>query len=307
MQLSSNTVVIMLIAAFESVWLPDTSVSAASFLSNMDFSRLHETFEEHMNKLYGLNDPDKPKKGQINYFGSRTVQKDNVYEGIDTKDVVYGSRDLQSGNSYSGDPDATNVFGPILVQENNIYRGKNKNAQYGASVERSGNSYPHTGKNIFDPIVIQSNNTYEDNIKNSTTHKPDVNSSRHNHHPSQHAHDFFSGHGRLGTDIKMCQEMSQIILEYLKTDQSFSTRCANDKMNSERLDDINNLYLNVQAQIAMLKALKIINRNRKLLCVNNPSGCSKRDHVRKWISRMRRNVTEKVNQSKMAWESLRKC
>nr|QZB49092.1 BV-like protein [Cotesia vestalis bracovirus] len=308
MQLSSNTMVILLIAAFESLWLQDTSVSAAPYLGDLNFSHLEESFEDRMNRLYGLDNSDKARKGQINYFGSRTYQKDNVYEGIDKKHAVFGSRDVQIGNSYSGDPDATNVFAPILVQENNTYRGKNTNAQYGASVVRSGNSYPHnSGKNIFDPIVIQSNNTYEDNIKNSSTLKPEVKPSRHNHHPSQHVHDLSASHIGLGMQIKEHEEMSKIILNNLKTDQSSSKRCANGKMNSERLDDINSLYLEVQGQVAQLKALKRINRSRKLLCDAIPNECSKHDHVRRWIFRTRRIVMTKANQSKLRWESLRKC
>lgn len=276
--------------------LQDTLGSAALYSDSINYRRSNESFNDYRNRLYGLDNSDKPRKGQINYFGSRTYQKDNVYEGIGEKHPVFGSRDVQIGNSYSGDPDATNVFAPILVQENNIYRGKNKNAQYGASVVQSGNSYPHnSGKNIFDPIVIQSNNTYEDNIKDSSTLKPDVKPSRHNHQPCQHVHDLSVSHVGLGMQIKEHEEMSKNILNNLKTDQSINEQCANGKMNLERLDEINTLYLEVQEQVAQLKALKNINRSRKLLCDAIPNKCSKHDHVRRWLCRIRVIVIKKAN------------
>ncbi|XP_074107427.1 uncharacterized protein LOC141532807 [Cotesia typhae] len=133
-------------------------------LSNFDNSR--ESLEE---KLRRFNIPSN-KTGQVNYFGSRTYESNNVYEGIDDKDVVYGSRDVNTGNSYSDNPNGTNVYGPILVQQNNTYRGKHKSAQYGARVTQIGNRYPeHPGKNdIYTGVVVQTGNTYSENPENET-------------------------------------------------------------------------------------------------------------------------------------------
>ncbi|CAG5092385.1 Similar to cc_bv2.7_31.4 [Cotesia congregata] len=309
MKMSSNTIITLLIAAFEFLWLQDVSVRAAPFLDNLNFSRLNHKLSERLDSLLNLDAPNETRKGPINYFGSRTYQRNNVYGANDGKGTVYGSQDVQIGNSYSGDPDATNVYGPILVQENNTYRGKNENAQYGASVSRAGNSYDHNrGKNdIYDPIIIQSNNTYHDNIKNNSVLEADVKPSGHDHSPSQHHPVLIGAHVGLGMKIKEHEEMKTIIFNNLKTDQPSSKRCANGMVNSERLDEINSLYLEVETQIAQLRALKEINHNRKIICNTIPNQCSKHDRVRHWIARSRQIVTTNANRSKTRWESLRRC
>lgn len=109
------------------------------------------------------------RTGQVNYFASRTYQKNNFYD-FEAKDVNFGPIDVQIGNTFAGNSDGTNVYGPILVQQNNTYRGKHKKVQYGASVTQIGNRYPeHPGKNdIYTGLVVQTDNTYLENPENKT-------------------------------------------------------------------------------------------------------------------------------------------
>ncbi len=252
--------------------------------------------------------PDNPDG--TNVYGPILVQKNNVYHGTGKK-VQYGPSVTEIGNVYPKNPGKKDIYAPVVIQEGNIYPENSGNSTVlGTTVNRIHNTYPKSveaNKDALKPIIYQSENVYPPTSKTDSVVGAHVEKTGSRFHPSQnHEKRPFSGMS-IGMVRKEHEEMKKIIYYHLRTDQPASKRCLNGMMDSERLDQIENLYLEVETQVNQLVALQKINFYRKILCDTIENQCSKNDDVRKWIGRTKWIVMKSAKISRERWESLRKC
>ncbi len=285
-------------------WGSQDVQSKNSYSENEGGETRHGPQDTQIGNIY----PDNPDG--TNVYGPILVQKNNVYHGTGKK-VQYGAHVTQIGNVYPKNPGKKDIYAPVVIQEGNIYpENSGNNTVLGTIVNQINNTYPKSveaNKDALRPIIHQSRNVYPPTSKPNSVVGGDVEEKGSRLHPSQDHHERLFGGMSIGMEKREHEEIKRIIYYHLRTDQPASKRCLNGMMDSERLHQIENLYLEVKTQVDQLEALRKINHYRRTLCDTIKNQCSKNDDLRKWIGRTRRIVMKSVKISRERWESLRKC